>query len=133
MKTVKDKYLVVGADFAGYPLKEAVCAHLREKGWKITDLGVTADSDPDKDTDLMFHRVGLRVGAEIAEGNFEPIRNAAWAEWIGEPHLILNKNGKTRSTFSGFCLFTGTTSGEYSVQRAHLSLLTISYFNVLTN
>jgi hypothetical protein len=60
MKTVKDKYLVVGADFAGYPLKEAVCAHLRAKGWKITDLGVTADSDPDKDTDLMFHRVGLR-------------------------------------------------------------------------
>ena len=71
MKTVKDKYLVVGADFAGYPLKEAVCAHLREKGWKITDLGVTADSDPDKDTDLMFHRIGLRVGAEIAERNFE--------------------------------------------------------------
>ena len=24
MKTVKDKYLVVGADFAGYHLKEAV-------------------------------------------------------------------------------------------------------------
>ena len=71
MKTVKDKYLVVGADFAGYPLKEAVCAHLREKGWKITDLGVTAESDPDKDTDLMFHRVGLRVGAAIAEGEFE--------------------------------------------------------------
>ena len=71
MTTVKDNYLVVGADFAGYPLKEAVCAHLREKGWKITDLGVTADSDPDKDTDLMFHRIGLRVGAEIAEGNFE--------------------------------------------------------------
>ena len=71
MNTVKDKYLVVGADFAGYPLKEAVCAHLREKGWKITVLGVTADSDPDKDTDLMFHRIGLRVGAEIAEGNFE--------------------------------------------------------------
>ena len=32
MKTVKDKYLVVGADFAGYPLKEAVVAHLKEKG-----------------------------------------------------------------------------------------------------
>ncbi len=63
--------LVIGADFAGSPLKEAVCAHLRAKGWKITDLGVTADSDPDKDTDLMFHRVGLRVGAEISEGNFE--------------------------------------------------------------
>ena len=44
MKTVKDKYLVVGADFAGYPLKEAVCEHLRSKGWKITDLGVKARS-----------------------------------------------------------------------------------------
>ena len=70
MKTVKEKYLVVGADFAGYPLKEAVVAHLKEKGWKITDLGVTAESDPE-DTENMFHRVGLRVGAQISEGNFE--------------------------------------------------------------
>ena len=31
MKTVKEKKLVVGADFAGYPLKEAVCEHLRNK------------------------------------------------------------------------------------------------------
>ena len=69
MKTVKDKYLVVGADFAGYPLKEAVVAHLKAKGWKITDLGVT---DPTvEDTENMFHRVGLRVGAQISEGNFE--------------------------------------------------------------
>ena len=67
MKTVKDKYLVVGADFAGYPLKEAVVAHLKAKGWKITDLGVVADSDPN-DTENMFHRVGLRVGAQISEG-----------------------------------------------------------------
>ena len=70
MKTVKDKYLVVGADFAGYPLKEAVVAHLKAKGWKITDLGVTAESDPD-DTENMFHRVGLRVGSKISEGEFE--------------------------------------------------------------
>ena len=27
MKTVKDKYLVVGADFAGFPLKEVVVEH----------------------------------------------------------------------------------------------------------
>ena len=70
MKTVKDKYLVVGADFAGFPLKEIVVEHLEKKGWKILDLGVKKDSDPD-DTDLMFHRVGLRVGAEISEGNYE--------------------------------------------------------------
>ena len=70
MKLVKDKKLVVGADFAGFPLKEAVVAHLKAKGWEITDMGVKADSDPN-DTDLMFHRVGLRVGAMISEGEFE--------------------------------------------------------------
>lgn len=70
MKTVKDKYLVVGADFAGYPLKEAVCEHLRKKGWKIEDIGVTKDSDPN-DTENMFHRVGLRVGSKISEGEYE--------------------------------------------------------------
>lgn len=70
MKTIKDKYLVVGADFAGFPLKEAVCEHLRKKGWKIEDFGVRKDSDPN-DTDNMFHRVGLRVGAKISEGEYE--------------------------------------------------------------
>ena len=70
MKTVKEKHLVVGADFAGFPLKEVVVEHLTKKGWKILDLGVKRDSDP-ADTDLMFHRVGLRVGAEISEGNYE--------------------------------------------------------------
>ena len=71
MKTIKNKQLLVAADFAGYPLKEAVVAHLKDKGWEITDVGVLADSDPDKDTDLMFHRIGLRAGAMIAEGEFE--------------------------------------------------------------
>ena len=35
MKTIQDKYLVVGADFAGIPLKEVVVEHLQKKGWKI--------------------------------------------------------------------------------------------------
>ena len=69
MKTIKDKELVVGADFAGYPLKEAVVKHLREKGWKITDMGVK--SPEDNDPELMFHRIGLRVGAMISEREFE--------------------------------------------------------------
>ena len=69
MKTIKDKQLLVGADFAGYPLKEAVCAHLRKKGWTITDVGVT---DPNSDDpELMCHRIGLRVGSLIAEREFE--------------------------------------------------------------
>ncbi len=65
MKTIKEKQLLAGADFAGYPLKGAVCEHLRKKGWTITDVGVKADSDP-SDTDLMFHRVGLKVGSVIS-------------------------------------------------------------------
>lgn len=69
MKCVKDKYLLVGADFAGYPLKEAVVAHLEQKGWKIQDIGVR--SPQDEDDDLMFHRIGLRAGAMIAEREYE--------------------------------------------------------------
>ncbi|MBR5785306.1 MAG: RpiB/LacA/LacB family sugar-phosphate isomerase [Clostridia bacterium] len=69
MKTIKNKQLLVGADFAGFPLKEHVVAHLKSKGWEITDVGVR--SLEDNDTDLMFHRVGLRVGSLIAEGEFE--------------------------------------------------------------
>ena len=69
VKTIKDKQLLVAADFAGYPLKEAVVNHLKKKGWTITDVGVT---DPDvEDTENMFHRVGLRAGAMISEGEFE--------------------------------------------------------------
>lgn len=62
MKTVKDRYILMGADFAGFPLKEAVAEHLRRKGWKITDVGVTKDSDSPDDTENMFHRIGLRAG-----------------------------------------------------------------------
>ena len=69
MKTVRDKKLVVGADTAGCPLKDAVCAHLRAKGWEIEDLGaLTPDDDRPRN---MFHRVGLRVGAKISEGEYE--------------------------------------------------------------
>ncbi|MEE0928757.1 MAG: RpiB/LacA/LacB family sugar-phosphate isomerase, partial [Acutalibacteraceae bacterium] len=70
MKTVKEKHILVGADFAGFPLKEAVVAHLKAKGWTVTDIGVKADSDPD-DTELMFHRIGLRAGSMITEKEFE--------------------------------------------------------------
>lgn len=69
MKMVKDKQLLVGADFAGFPLKEAVVKHLKNKGWEITDVGVR--SLDDEDTDLMFHRVGLKVGSMITEKEFE--------------------------------------------------------------
>ena len=69
MKKIKDKEILVGADFAGFPLKEAVVEHLKKKGWKVTDVGVK--SLEETNTDLMFHRIGLRVGAMISEGEFE--------------------------------------------------------------
>ena len=65
MKTTQDKYVVVGADFAGFPLKEAVKAHLIERGWTVED--VTGDLD----TCPMYHRAGFLVGAKIAEGEYE--------------------------------------------------------------
>ena len=74
MKTIKEKEILVGADFAGFPLKEAVVAHLQQKGWNVTDVGVRSDSDPD-DTDLMFHRVGLRVGSMITEGELSELQD----------------------------------------------------------
>jgi ribose 5-phosphate isomerase B len=68
MKTVKDKYVLVGADFAGFPLKEAVVKHLKAKGWNITDIGVKSADEANPE---MFHRIGLKAGAKISEGEFE--------------------------------------------------------------
>lgn len=68
MKTIKDKQILVGADFAGFPLKEAVVKHLKSKGWTVTDIGVRSADEKDKE---MFHRIGLKVGAKIAEKEFE--------------------------------------------------------------
>ncbi len=68
MKTIKDKQILVAADIAGVPLKEAVVAHLKEKGWEVTDIGVQSADDENPE---MFHRIGLKVGAKIAEREFE--------------------------------------------------------------
>ena len=68
MKMAKDKQVLVGADFAGFPLKEAVVRHLKSKGWTVTDIGVRSADEKEPE---MFHRIGLKVGAKIAEGEFE--------------------------------------------------------------
>ena len=68
MKKAKDKQVLVGADFAGFPLKEAVVAHLKKNGWTVTDIGVRS---ADEEKPEMFHRIGLKVGAKIAEKEFE--------------------------------------------------------------
>ena len=68
MKTVADKQVLVAADFAGVALKDAVVAHLQSNGWTVTDIGVKSLDDPHPE---MFHRIGLKVGAKIAEREFE--------------------------------------------------------------
>jgi ribose 5-phosphate isomerase B len=68
MKTVKDRQVLVAADFAGLALKDAVAGHLRAKGWTVTDVGAKAD---DTGVPEMYHRIGLRAGAMISEGEFE--------------------------------------------------------------
>lgn len=68
MKKIKDKEILVGADFAGLPLKEAVVGHLKKKGWTVTDVGVRLEGE---DAPEMFHRIGLKVGALISEREFE--------------------------------------------------------------
>ena len=68
MKSVKNKQLLVAADMGGFLLKEAVCAHLREKGWEITDIGMQS---LDEENPEMFHRMGIRAGAKVAEKEFD--------------------------------------------------------------
>ncbi len=65
MKTTKDKQVVVSADFAGFPLKEAVKQHLIDKGWTVEDLTPVQEETP------MYHRAGFMLGAKIAEREFE--------------------------------------------------------------
>ncbi|MDO9396348.1 MAG: RpiB/LacA/LacB family sugar-phosphate isomerase [Herbiconiux sp.] len=65
MKTTEQKQVVVGADFAGFALKESVTRHLEQRGWTVTDL------TPDAETAPMYQRAGFLVGSRIAEGEFE--------------------------------------------------------------
>ncbi|MGF3056401.1 RpiB/LacA/LacB family sugar-phosphate isomerase [Microbacterium sp. YY-01] len=65
MRLAKDKHVVVGADFAGFPLKEAVKKYLIERGWNVHDV------TPSKPDAPMYHRAGFTLGAQIAEGEYE--------------------------------------------------------------
>ncbi len=65
MKRVQDKAIVVAADFAGFPLKEAVKQHLIERGWTVDDLTPILAEAP------MYQRAGFLVGSTIAEGEYE--------------------------------------------------------------
>ena len=61
-----DKKLIIGADPAGYKLKESVKAHLIEQGYDITDVGTLSPEEP-----VEYHKVGFAVGKAISEKKFE--------------------------------------------------------------
>lgn len=65
MKRAANRHVVVGADFAGAPLKNAVKAHLIARGWHVTDA---TEEFGDRE---MYHRVGFRLGSLIAERTFD--------------------------------------------------------------
>lgn len=50
MKTIKDKQVLVAADFAGVTLKNAIVKHLEAKGWEVTDIGVKTEEDEHPET-----------------------------------------------------------------------------------
>lgn len=68
MKSIKDKQILVGADIAGVLLKDAIVEQLEFEGWTVTDIGVKSIEEKNPE---MFHRIGLKVGAKIANREFE--------------------------------------------------------------
>ena len=122
MKLAKDKQVVVGSDFAGYALKEAVKGHLEARGWTVTDLTPVRNDLP------MYHRVGFQLGAMLSEGEFEkalafcgsgmgihvaaskcPHVHAAVAESVSAARRAATANNCNLLAFGGF--FTGAKLG----------------------
>ena len=60
------KRIILGADIAGFDLKEAVKEHLIQKGYEITDVGMT-----EKERTIPFQEVGFRVGRAVSRCEFE--------------------------------------------------------------
>jgi ribose 5-phosphate isomerase B len=59
---MKDKIIAVGADHAGYPLKEQLKAELTELGYEVLDLGTNGPESVD------YPDFGRAVAEALAEG-----------------------------------------------------------------
>lgn len=58
--------ILIGSDPSGFTLKEAVKAHLVERGFDVTDVGTQSLEEP-----VMYYDVGERFGKAISDGEFE--------------------------------------------------------------
>lgn len=54
--------IVIGCDHLGLELKNALVAHLTDKGWRVTDLGVNSHDPVD------YPDIGARLAETIAKG-----------------------------------------------------------------
>ena len=56
--------IIIGSDHAGYPMKEKVTAHLRERGVKVEDIGTYSEEAVD------YTDFGKKVARKVSDGTF---------------------------------------------------------------
>ena len=54
--------IAIGCDHGGFELKKAISAHLKERGFEITDLGITENKPVD------YPEIALKVASSVAAG-----------------------------------------------------------------
>ncbi len=59
------KRIIIGADHAGFALKETIKSYLRETGWDVADAGVYDDATVD------YPDYGCTVAGSVSSGEFE--------------------------------------------------------------
>jgi len=57
--------IIIGSDHAGYPMKEKVTAHLRERGVQVEDIGTYSEQAVD------YTDFGKKVARRVSDGTFD--------------------------------------------------------------
>ncbi len=57
--------IIIGSDHAGYPMKEKVTAHLRERGVQVEDIGTHSEEAVD------YTDFGKNVARKVSDGSFD--------------------------------------------------------------
>ncbi len=60
------KKIIIGSDKSGFPLKEAIKAHLTELGYEVTDGGTLNEEEPKP-----YFEVASAVAKRVSAGEFE--------------------------------------------------------------
>ncbi|EPR12985.1 RpiB/LacA/LacB family sugar-phosphate isomerase [Ruminiclostridium papyrosolvens] len=60
------KKIIIGSDKSGFPLKEAIKAHLTQLGYEVTDGGTLNEEEPKP-----YFEVASAVAKRVSEGEFE--------------------------------------------------------------